>query len=329
MASQRPIFRSVAYDFAELKGWFDQLEGLLVRDDVFMLDVDEVENRVFVGVRDDQAIRVVRAEAARIGIPPAALHVETQPAPVNRITVQDYWSRPLVGGYKIQFSPNPYDICTKGFNAYYDGKWIFVTNSHCTASPFAWDGGTIMQPTWETGNEIGWEINDRGKYACNGWFTSCRRSDAAYIQHNFSRGVERGMIARTTWNQGGPGGLEHIGYYDIVGRYGGSTPVGTWLDKTGRTSGSTYGQVTQSCVAINHFRCQDVSNVWSQGGDSGSPMMVWLGSAGTEGHEAAELHGILWGGPMGDFNTTYSSRLAGIEADLGSLSNLCTWNYNC
>ncbi|CAN5647909.1 hypothetical protein BH23GEM3_BH23GEM3_23880 [soil metagenome] len=82
-------------------------------------------------------------------------------------------------------------------------------------------------------------------------------------------------------------------------------------------------------VAINHFRCQDASNVWSQGGDSGSPMMVWVGSAGTERHEAAELQCILWGGPVGDFNTTYSSRLAGIEADLGSLSNLCTWDYNC
>jgi hypothetical protein len=166
-------------------------------------------------------------------------------------------------------------------------------------------------------------VRDRGYYACNGWFTSCRRSDAAYIRHNFSRGVEKGRIAKTPWAFGGPGSIVHTGFYDVIRRYGGSAPVGTWLDKTGRTTGTTYGYVTQSCVAIGKLRCQDVSNVYSEGGDSGSPMYVWLGN------DQIEMYGLLWGGPAGDWNTTYSSRLGGIEADLGSLSEICAWGYNC
>ena len=100
-----------------------------------------------------------------------------------------------------------------------------------------------------------------------------------------------------------------------MGRYTGTLPVGTSLDKTGRTSGSTYGNVTNSCVTIGCLRCQDVSKVWSEGGDSGSPVYVWLSN------NDVQLHGVMWGGPGTDYSTTYSSRLAGIEADLGALSN--------
>ena len=116
--------------------------------------------------------------------------------------------------------------------------------------------------------------------------------------------------------------------FDIVARYTGSAPVGTYLDKTGRTSGSTYGQVTSSCVTIGVLRCQDISSVWSEGGDSGSPMHVWIGGAGAAENDT-QLYGILWGGPSNNWNVTYSSRLSGIESDLGTLTNLCRPGYGC
>jgi hypothetical protein len=322
-ASRQPVFRTVAYDFAELKGWFDQLEGLVQREEVYTIDVDEVQNRVTVGVRDEAAIGAVRSEAARVGVPSAALYVRAEPAPKPRATVQD-WVNPLVGGYQIQFNANY--ICSLGFTAISNNtQYVFVTNSHCTNSYFAIDGGTIMQPTWVPGNEVGTELLDRPLYRCAGLLTFCRRSDAAYIAVDSIRsvGYASGRIAQTAWNTGGPGGLTVIGNYDIVRRYAGTTPVGTWLDKTGRTSGSTYGQVTQSCVTIDLLRCQDVSSVWSEGGDSGSPMYVYLRD------NQVELQGILWGGPDGNWNVTYSSRLAGIEADLGVLSGLCAPGYGC
>lgn len=323
-APQAPVFRTAEYDFAELKGWFDQLDGLLQRDDVILMDVDEVNNRVLVGVRDGAAVREVRAAAADRGVPAAALHVEVRPRTANRATVQD-WTGTLMGGYQIQFSPFWGDVCSIGFTAIYNNWYTVVTNSHCTTSYLASDGGTLMQPTWTTGNEVGSEIKDRGLYACNGWFTSCRRSDAAYYTRNTNRspGLVNGYIAKTDWNSGGPGGLTVTGTYSIIRRYAGSAPVGTWLDKTGRTTGSTYGQVTQSCVSIGDFRCQDISTIYSEGGDSGSPVYVWLGS------DQVELYGLMWGGPDGDWNTTYSSRLSGIEQDLGSLSGLCAPGYSC
>jgi hypothetical protein len=320
-ATQRPAFRTVAHDFAELKDWFDVLESLVeLREDVYLLDVDEVNNRLHAGVRDQVAIQAVREHAARAGIPPAAVHAEIQPAPEQRISVRDR-TPTLAGGYQIAF--NASYVCTLGFNAVYQGYWSGVTNSHCTTTYFGSDGGTIMQNTWASGNAIGYEVRDRGLYACWGSGTSCRRADAAYIRYNGSRSVSQGGIARTAWATGGPGGLTVLGEYDVVRRYAGSTPVGTWLDKTGRTTGTTYGQVTNSCVTIGNLRCQDISKVYSAGGDSGSPMYVWIGN------NQVELQGILWGGPGSDYTTTYSSRLAGIEYDLGGLSGLCRPGWGC
>lgn len=318
-APQRPVFVEARYDFAQLKDWSDQLHTLFVRDDVYLMDVDEVENRVFVGVRDQAAVAAVRAHAAQIGIPGNALHVQTQPAPEKRSTLRLHQSA-LRGGLQIAFSGG---LCTLGFNAVRNGSWIFVTNSHCTPSYFAADGGTLWQPSITTGNDIGTEVADRGLYACAGSGTSCRRADAAYVSHNGKRSVARGQIARTDWATGGAGGLTITGTYDITARYSGSVPVGMWLDKTGRTSGTTYGQVTHSCVTIGNLRCQDVSKVWSQGGDSGSPMYVWQG--GNQVH----LYGILWGGPGSDWTTTYSSRLSGIEQDLGAISAVCVASSGC
>lgn len=323
-APQTPQFRTVAYDFAQLKGWFDKLEDLPGREDVYLMDVDEVNNRVMVGVADATAVREVRAEAIRRGVPAAALHVEVRGRTQNRQTVQDYTGT-LMGGYQIQFSSYQYDICSIGFTAAYNNAFAVVTASHCTPTYLGSDGGTLMQPTWVAGNEVGAEVRDRGLYGCAGFWTVCRRSDAAYYARNTNRspGLVNGYIAQTAWGYLAPGGLAITGTYSIIRRYAGSTPVGTWLDKTGRTTGSTYGQVSQSCVTIDNFRCQDISNVHSQGGDSGSPMYVYLGNM------QVELQGILWGGPSNDYNTTYSSRLSGIEQDLGALTNLCAPGWGC
>jgi hypothetical protein len=157
---------------------------------------------------------------------------------------------------------------------------------------------------------------------------SCRQADAVYISHNGTRTIGQGGIIRTNWNTGAAGGLTTIGEFDIIGRYTGTLPVGSYLDKTGRTSGSTYGQVTNSCVTIGVLRCQDISKVWSEPGDSGSPVYVYIGGSGTAENDV-QLHGVMWGGPGTDYTTTYSSRLSGIEADLGTLTNLCRPGYGC
>ncbi|HEX2078948.1 MAG TPA: hypothetical protein VHG08_14595 [Longimicrobium sp.] len=325
-APQQPVFLPAAYDFAQLKEWFESLHPLLARGDVFTIDVDEVENRVLVGVENAAAVAAVRAQGAALGIPTAALHVQTQPRPEVRASVRDRFTT-TVGGIQIAFSGY---VCTLGFNArrVSTGANIYVTNSHCTGTQNAYDGIAIYQNTNAAGNQIGNEVSDRGLYACVAGVSSCRQADAAYISNNGTRTIGQGGIARTAWNTGGPGGLTVTGEYDIIGRYTGTLPVGSYLDKTGRTSGSTYGQVTYSCVTIGSLRCQDISKVWSEGGDSGSPVFVYLGGSGTAENDV-RLHGVMWGGPGSDYTTTYSSRLTGIEADLGALSNLCRPGYGC
>ncbi|HYR10672.1 MAG TPA: hypothetical protein VEQ60_23040, partial [Longimicrobium sp.] len=325
-APQQPVFLAAAYDFAQLRDWSEALHPLLSsRSDVYLIDIDEVGNRVLLGVADANAIGAVRAEAARLGIPAAAVHVQTQPRPELRATVRDRFTTTL-GGIQIAFGGY---VCTLGFNArrVSTGANIYVTNSHCTGTQYANDGIAIYQNTNAAGNQIGNEVADRGMWACWTGVASCRQADAAYISNNGTRTVGQGGIARTAWNTGGPGGLTTTGEYDVIGRST-SIAVGAYLDKTGRTSGSTYGQVTNSCVTIGSLRCQDISKVWSEGGDSGSPVFVYVGGSGTAENDV-RLHGVMWGGPGSDYTTTYSSRLAGIEADLGALNNLCRPGYGC
>jgi hypothetical protein len=325
-APTEPVFLSAAYDFAQLKGWAGQVEGLLTRSDVYLVDVDEVNNRVHVGVADNAAAGAVRSEAARMGIPAAALFVQAQPKPEGRATVRDRYTT-MVAGTQIAFSNY---VCTLAFNArrVSTGADIYVTNSHCTRRQYASDGIALYQPTRVTGNEIGVEVSDRALYACVSGVSKCRHADAAYYSNNGTRTVGQGGIARTALATGVNAGITTLGEFDIVARYTGTLPVGTVLGKTGRTSGSTYGLVTQSCVTIGSLRCQDVSKVWSEGGDSGSPMYVQVGGTGDPANDV-QLQGILWGGPGTDWSTTYSSRLTGIEQDLGALTNLCRPGNGC
>lgn len=326
-APTQPEFVGASYDFAQLHEWAEAITPLIGRNpDVFLVDVDEVGNRVLVGVADAAATAAVRAEAARLGIPGEALGVRTQQRPQTRAILQDRFTTTL-GGIQIAFGNY---VCTLGFNArrVSTGANAYVTNSHCTGTQYASDGIAIYQHTVLSGNQIGNEVADRGLYACVSGVASCRRADAAYISNNGTRTVGQGGIARTAWATGTAASLTVTGEYDIVGRYTGTLPVGSYLDKTGRTSGSTYGQVTNSCVTIGELRCQDISKVWSQGGDSGSPVFVYLGGSGAAENDV-QLHGVMWGGPGTDYTTTYSSRLAGIEADLGALSNLCRAGYGC
>ncbi len=326
--SRAASYRKVTHDFADLKGWFDKLGALPSMGEVTMMDVDEVQNRVLVGVRSEAAIQTIRREAARLRVPPGVLQVEVRRAPEQLIGLQDRTAY-LAGGYKVEAFTG--GGCTLGFNATHLGISVFVTNSHCTYTFLAYDGGTFTQPTYFQGNEIGTELVDKALYNCNNSTLVCRRSDAAYVQHNGTRTVGQGKIAYTEQATGAAApNLTVLGYYDIIRRYSGTAPVGLALTKTGQMTGTTFGNITQSCVSLSgygrgnkyySYPCQDVSNVYAEGGDSGSPMYRRVSTT------QVELYGILWG--RSDAGGTSSSRLSGIEADLGPLLNLCAPGYGC
>lgn len=323
---EKMVVRTVPYDFAQIKSWHDRLGELFARDDVYMTDVDEVRNQVFVGVRDQAAIGVVRSAAARLGVPAAAVRVETQAAPEKRITLRERPSL-LQGGYQIDLYAGTGGECTLGFNAIYNGQSVFVTNSHCSQSQYSLDYGSIWQPNVAPGAEIGAEIADVPLHWCGPYiadYLPCRHSDASIYANNGSVAADLGKLAQTAWQTGRPADITVTTVNTITSRRLSEwLSVGDYLDKTGRTTGTTYGKVTQTCARIGSLLCQDISKVYSAPGDSGSPMYVWLGSG------SVKLYGILWGGPGSDYSTSYSSRLDGIENDFDATLTVCAPGYGC
>jgi hypothetical protein len=321
--------RSATYDFAALKQWRDRLEPLIDGSAAFLLDIDEVRNRLLVGVLEDRAKDGFLEKAINMGVPPSALQVEVQPMPEFRATVQDY-TRPIEGGLQITNNSIGGE-CTLGFVAAVGGAPRFLTAAHCSPQPFALDGSTANQPS--AGYPIGTEVLDPAMFLC--WpYGLCRYSDAALFSISGDVSYERGYIARTLglgW--GAPGSLiidNTQPHFSVVSKWNLKTnaPVGTVLDKVGRTSGWTRGNVTQTCVLLvwgsgRRLICQWVTNIWSQPGDSGSPIFYKLAF-----NSNVVLHGSLWGGPASDFNTTWHSPLYGIEKDLGSLT-VCRPSSGC
>lgn len=307
--------RAARFDFPTLRQWRDQLFPLMDADQAFAMDVDEAQNRIWVAVESAGGGASVRAEAARLGIPASALVVEVQQKPQPRATLRES-SRPVLGG--VQIVSGTGSTCTLGFNALMNGAPVFVTNSHCSGTQWRLDTVPQRQPVNDAGNEIGYETRDKGSVNCQfgTGLMPCRRSDSSI--YGFNPGVPHtlGQIARPLYygaNQAGSLEIDPLNpYFQITAKNTTGLSVGTWVDKVGRTSGWTRGQVEKSCVWLKstfYLECQYVSSTWSQPGDSGSPMFV-VGSGIT-------LHGLLWGGPENDWTTTWYSPVGGVETDFG------------
>jgi hypothetical protein len=131
--------------------------------------------------------------------------------------------------------------------------------------------------------------------------------------------ASNGEIAKTgTVNSGS---LEVTGSFNISGQNNTSTSFSGEVQKVGRTTGWTSGNVTNTCVTVNvsgsniQLLCQTlVQRAGTQivaGGDSGSP--VFTGSSN------ATLIGILWGGNSSGDLFVFSP-LKSIQDELGSFN---------
>ena len=133
----------------------------------------------------------------------------------------------------------------------------------------------------------------------------------------------RGFIARPT----GLGSLTIAGQFRIVSE--GPSTVGATVNKVGRTTGWTQGQVTATGVTANVFGslitqvCQDMVSAGVGGGDSGPP--VFAIASGTD----VQLRRILWGGTLDGVQFVYSP-IANIERadELGPIAT-CAAGFTC
>ena len=315
--------RSAKYSWRELMVVRDMLAerfGDSTSTYVTSLDANERENHVTVGVADAAFVDEARSAIRGLGITDdiAIVQVHALAHFDQGITLDDRW-RPLLGGTNFGSLP-----CTMTVGAFLNGQPVALTNSHCTAVDFTPDGGPTKQPVMTSAPAWGQEVQDLPTYRCGPWYArkDCRRADlAAYSLAGIDLlegeiGFTPGVIARPEQRLPGVnmtyGSLVMAGpAIGIVG-FIDDPLMGEIVDRVGQTTGWQFGSVYETCSDKWMSRrtssrrvllvCQSTANTFSEPGDSGSPVFLWLPDNST-----AILMGINWGSNTNDASGFFSS----------------------
>jgi len=323
-APDRVAVRVVAHSYRTLSDWRDSLFARSAAS-LFSLDLDEANNRIRLGVRDEHGLAAVAKNARELGVPDVALQVVLAPTGELRTTLQDS-VRPVKGG--LEFTWTSGTACSVGIN----GEWSysssyrgFLTASHCSRSYMKLDiSTTSYYQDWHVtaSKLVGTEWDDP-LYFTGGICPTgdrCRYSDAMFVKYGTSSTSGLGTISRTTSRSyAAAGSITISGQFTLAGDWPYSM-LNEELQKMGRTSGWTYGWTTATCVdhMIPHLGkdywilCSDDGDIWSEGGDSGSPIFKWYGGSDTTVYFA----GILYGGPGSNYYYTWYSPSTNIMSEL-------------
>lgn len=282
-------------------------------------DNDEAGRKLVFGVENANAAGGVQRALEARGVSPADYQVVVTQPIYNMVSLQGRW-RPTRGGIQIHFGNY---LCTLGFNVDHAGGRSFITNSHCTNRQGGTEGTTYYQPTSSTdGTVIATEAADPTYGSLPGCSSNkqCRYSDASRALYSSSVSSDRGIIGKTSGANNGS--LEVTGAFTVTGQNNTSTNFSGTVNKVGRTTGWTQGNVSNTCVTVNvsgsnvQLLCQTIvqksGTVLVKGGDSGSPVF-------TTGGTDATLIGILWGGNSSGDLFVFSP-LKNIQDELGGLT---------
>jgi hypothetical protein len=304
--------------------WFAQSSPVvLALPGTVFADHDEINNRLVFGVEHGAASRGVSTALSRLGIPNSAYAIEVVEPIHMAATLRNRW-RPTRGGIQIHFGQF---LCTLGFNADDGSQRSFITNSHCTNKQGGVQSTQYFQPTSTVDpTVIATEVEDPGYFrggACPQG-RKCRFSDSSRARYSSGVASTRGAIARTS----GPnnGSLEVTGAFTVTSQDNTTTsfPLGSTVNKVGRTTGWTQGNVTATCVHTNVSGtnitqlCQTFvkdpgGDVVVGGGDSGSNVFRTLSGSNVQ------LVGILWGGNSSGTLFVFSP-LKQIRDELGNIT---------
>ena len=314
--------REARYGWQQLQRWQDAAtDGAFQLAGTVFVDNDETINRVRIGVEDANSVGQVRAALARSGLPDDAVVIERAEPIVQVATLQNVVDRPVRAGVQINFGGF---LCSVGFNATSGGQASFITASHCTNTQGGTEGTPYFQPSRSVdGTQVATEVDDpayvrnagcpRGK--------KCRFSDAARAAYVNSANQALGSIAQTS----GPnnGSLDIVGSFSITsddcGTTGGCLAVGATVNKVGRTTGWTQGNITNTCVntGVQGTKlvqlCQTFVSAGVGAGDSGSDVFEITSSTDVK------LAGILWGGSAGGDLFVFSP-FGNVTRELGLLT---------
>jgi hypothetical protein len=285
-ASRRidPQLIPAAYNFQTLYEWRLRADALLAGPGVVATDIDEVRNAVWIAVVDAETATLVMKSLSALGIPDDALEVVITDRGSELQTLRDQVS-PTPGGVQIQNSIGA--TCTLALNAYYNLELHFVTAGHCAKPWNTISPHSFYQPIFNTTPYfLGLEAVDPLTFTGFGCPSGrlCRYADGVLVKYYGvpPSAVDCGTIARPD----GTGGTIEIaaGLPRLIIQYDAEEPfVGEEIDKVGRTTGWSFGQVSQTCVNLNRaednvtIMCNTYVAAAVGMGDSGSPAFLWLG----------------------------------------------------
>jgi hypothetical protein len=308
-------FVQAKYNVTQLNGWYERTwPAVMEQAGTVFSDLDESSNRMVFGVEHAGAANAVRALLRARGVPEDAYAVNVVEPVRNVATLRDDVN-PKVGGLQIHFTQY---LCTLGFNATLNARASFITNSHCTATQGGVENTLYYQPTSTVNSTvIAQEVADpvyvRGQPAGCPKNKRCRYSDSSRAEYRSGIAFDLGGIAATNGSN-----LTITGTHNITGEADATrTPiaVGGTVSKTGRTTGTSTGRVSNTCVntsvqGSNIMQlCQTFVTAAVGSGDSGSPVYSGTGSV--------TLVGILWGGSGSSF---VFSPLRNIKDELGNFT---------
>lgn len=290
---------------------------ILARPGTVYADHNEDQGKLVFGVENANAIPGIERSLEARGLSPDEFSVVVT-EPIRMVaTLRDVF-RPTVGGIQINF---PGYLCTMGFNVDHAGGRSFITNSHCTTTQGGVENTPYYQPVSSVdntviANEVADPAYQSGIAGCSPGKV-CRRSDASRALYSGSVASSRGVIAKTT----GYNSLTTASSnYTITEQNNTGTSFSGTIHKVGRTTGYTFGTVSNTCATVNvsgsniQQICQTLVNGTNVvgSGDSGSPVFQVISG------DNVRLVGILWGG--GGNTTFVFSPLKNIQDELGGLT---------
>lgn len=325
-----PISRSLFIEYysddqplvSDLLDWRQSAREVFRIKGVLSLDLDEVLGKIRVQVDGSVDLHAVRALLTDAGIPESAVDIELREGMAPQIGVRDK-SRPTIpAGFQIQSLLNMAysQLCTLGADVYDSGKYGFITNAHCSLFGAV---GTVNNTVMHQNvipNPVGTELLDPAGFTGGACPPSkvCRYSDAMFVAYGSSSYYSGKQVAETSViGTTGPGGLLVGSIYSVP--TSSNLTSGLPVRKTGRTSGTTAGTVSATCVdelgaSGLLYLCQDVVSGYSRPGDSGSPVYWSFDFSGT----SPDVYhaGVLWGGDTLSFEYVLSPWY-NITMDLG------------
>src|SRR5688500_3184256 len=212
-------------------------------------DNDERIGKMVFGVENANAIPGIQRALEAIGASSGDYVVEvTEPIrQMQTVTLRSRF-RPTQAGTQIHFGQY---VCTMGFNVTHSAGRSFITNSHCTNTQGGTEGTQYYQPSSGiNGTVIATEAADPGYFrggACPKG-KKCRYSDASRALYASGTASNQGDILKTTGANNGS--LTVAGVFTVSSQDNSTTSfaLGTVVNKVGRTTGWTQGQVTRTCV---------------------------------------------------------------------------------